>query len=79
MQYHSYIPLMVSRELGGMCKLRIWRGYVSSEKRRARNSFKAYSFDMLSIIIATFQFSYLSYAFCLPDIMSEKKKQETLS
>lgn len=59
--------------------LQIWRCYVSCEERRARNSFKAYSFDTLCVvIIATLQFSYLSCVFCLPDIMAEKKKKHFL-
>lgn len=33
---------------------------------------------LCTVIIATLQVSFLSYVFCVPDIMAEKKKQETL-
>jgi hypothetical protein len=36
---------------------------LSSEERREGNSFKAFSIDMLCIIIATLQGSFLSYVF----------------
>jgi len=78
MQFHSYVPLMVSRETGGMCTLQIWRGYIikrgASRRKFFQNIFNWYI--LLSLLL--FRFNFLVRYFCLPGFMAEKMKQESL-
>jgi len=79
MQFHHYVPLMVSREMGGMCTLQIWRGYITKRGATRRKFFQSiFNWHYVFLALLLFRFHFLVRYFCLPDIMAEKMKQEAL-